>query len=193
MAEAQWREHAARVEMEANHELNRLATLLDLDPVQQDKVFAAVARQSPYWLPGMQAGGPVRSTDGTSHASEKNLQSTTANRQTAAVDRMPVAKVPTANPVDHPTSAVSVVTPGSSSVTDPQTASSEAAPDVTAYLDADQQQTLIEEEMDRQAWWAEVLPQLLPPNFGEAAAAAAVEAAAPETKTFDGGEVLLEE
>jgi hypothetical protein len=35
--------------------------------------------------------------------------------------------------------------------------------DVTAYLTADQQQILIQEEMDRQAWWADVIPQLLPP------------------------------
>ena len=176
MAESQWRENAARVEMEANHELNRLATLLDLDPVQQDQVFASVARQSPYWLPGMQAGGVVRSTDGaTGQASTDG--SPNKNRQ--------------------PATQPAAITPGRISVNSPQPSAADEAPDFTAYLNSDQQQTLIQEEMDRRQWWEEMLPQLLPPGYGQATAAAAaageLEAAAPEIKEFDGGEELLEE
>jgi len=48
LAESKWRHHAAQVEMEANHELQRLTGLLDLDPVQQDQVFSRLARQSDY-------------------------------------------------------------------------------------------------------------------------------------------------
>jgi hypothetical protein len=34
-------------------------------------------------------------------------------------------------------------------------------------LDLDQQAAFLREEMDRQAWWEEILPQLLPPEFPE--------------------------
>jgi hypothetical protein len=57
LSESEWRDRAAKVETEANHELDRLVGLLDLDPVQQNQVFSALASQSPHWLPGMQAGG----------------------------------------------------------------------------------------------------------------------------------------
>lgn len=60
------------------------------------------------------------------------------------------------------------------------------ADQVMAYLDADQQQTLIQEEMDRQAWWEEVLPQLLPPDLPVATEPA------EEIKPFDGAETLME-
>ncbi|MEI6653173.1 MAG: hypothetical protein WCP45_00250 [Verrucomicrobiota bacterium] len=133
LTEAQWRECAAKVEMEANHELKRLAGLLDLDSYQQGKVFSAVAQQSSSWLPGMQTARPG-----------------------------------TASP--------SVAT-GS---------------DMTAALNDGQKQTLAQEDMDRQAWWAEVLPQLLPPPMpsggvltsGPAAADPAAAAAPPATKAF---------
>ncbi len=91
--------------MEANHELKRLAGLLDLDSYQQSKVFSTLAQQSGSWLPGMQTGNPR-----------------SGNPTTAAT-----------------------------------------AADVTAALNDDQRQTLMQAEMDRQAWWEEVLPQLLPP------------------------------
>jgi hypothetical protein len=70
-------------------------------------------------------------------------------------------------------------------------ASSEAD-DVMAYLNIDQQQTLIEEEMDRQAWWEEVLPQLLPPQLQDGTADGETDTA-PDTKPFEGDAMLLEE
>ena len=60
------------------------------------------------------------------------------------------------------------------------------ADQVMAYLDADQQRTLIQEEMDRMAWWEEVLPQLLPPDLP------ATTEPAEEVKAFDGAETLME-
>jgi hypothetical protein len=42
---------------------------------------------------------------------------------------------------------------------------------VVGALDYDQQQTLIREELDRRAWWEEILPQLLPPDFPVASGA----------------------
>jgi hypothetical protein len=78
--------------------------------------------------------------------------------------------------------------------------SQSTAVDLTAYLTADQQQSLVEEEMDRQAWWAEVLPQILAPtipdgdDFVDSYPGIDVSTdPAPETKEFDGGGMLLEE
>lgn len=65
------------------------------------------------------------------------------------------------------------------------------ADQVMAYLNADQQQTLIQEEMDRQAWWEEVLPQLLPPDFPTTTDPDA-SVPADEIIPFDGAETLLE-
>jgi hypothetical protein len=65
-----------------------------------------------------------------------------------------------------------------------------------AYLNPDQQQTLIEDEMDRQAWWEELLPQLLPPQLQDGTNLEVPSDAvdpAPDTKPFEGGEMLLEE
>jgi hypothetical protein len=73
---------------------------------------------------------------------------------------------------------------------------SSEADDVMAYLNPDQQQTLIEDEMDRQAWWEEVLPQLLPPQLQDGTNLEVPSGdvdPAPDTKPFEGGEMLLEE
>ena len=188
LSESQWRDQAAKVEMEANHELSRLVTLLDLDAVQQDKVFSAVAQQSRYWLPGMQAGGSYRTT--ASATSTGNAASAEAAGQGHLAGNN---KLGTSNG----TLAVPQANPTAGRLVSPVESSSEASPDLTVYLNADQQQSIIEDEMDRQAWWAEVLPQLLPPTITDGAQ---VDAAltgetdpAPETKEFDGGDMLLEE
>ena len=145
LSESQWRADAAKVELEANHELNRLVGLLELDSAQQDKVFAALARHSSHWSPGMQTAGNLRAGG-------------------------------------------------------PGTASESAAPElpnVSDFLSADQQQTLIQEEMERQAWWEEVLPQLLPPTLQSDPIEPTVPTVdanpPPETKAFEGDGMLLEE
>jgi hypothetical protein len=173
MPESQWRANAARVEMEANHELNRLATLLDLDPVQQEKVFASVARQSPYWLPGMLPGGVGRSNDG---ASGQPLTRDSNNDKRPAPGNNSITP---ANPA--------VITPGAAPVIADRSSGPNEPADIAAFLNPDQAMVLINDEMERQAWWEEMLPQLLPPDFG------VVAAAAPDIKEFDGGEEVLEE
>ena len=174
LSESQWRENATRVEMEANHELNRLTALLDLDPVQQEGVFSALAQKSPYWLPGMQTGsgnsGVTTGTPGRASAINKPGKSDSLKlvqgRQT-----------------------------GGNGVS--STASSQQTPaDLTAYLNADQQQSLIEDAMNREEWWAEVLPQLLPPTITETANSTPTTETTDtpaETKVFDGTDVLIVE
>lgn len=179
LSEAEWREKAAKVEMEANHELDRLVGLLDLDPVQQKQVFSALAEQSPHWLPGMQAGAATRPDD-----------SILAGGRTA--DN---AKADQGQTVRNAGAAAAGATAGSS-----DGSAQPANVDLTAYLTAEQQQSLVEEEMDRQAWWAEILPQILAPTITDGNDAALLDSGnavstdpAPETKDFDGGGILLEE
>lgn len=157
LSESQWRERAQQVEITANHELRKLSSLLDLDPVQQDQIFSALVRQSPNWLPGM--------TSGTTTSSANSPSSL----------------------------------PASSSSNTSSTSTAADSTDLTAYLNPEQQEELINEELNRQAWWAEVLPQLLPPALADASPAsvstpAASETAAPAAiKDFDGSATLLEE
>lgn len=70
-------------------------------------------------------------------------------------------------------------------------------PDVMDYLSSEQQETLVQEEMNRQAWWEEVLPQLLPPSLSSDSGAGTGETfqatPAPETKVFEGDGPLIEE
>ena len=56
-------------------------------------------------------------------------------------------------------------------------------------LDLDQQAALLREEMDRQAWWEEILPQLLPPEFPEPSAPTP---SGPAVKDFEGLDSLLD-
>jgi len=183
LSESQWRENAARVEMEANHELNRLSALLDLDPYQQDKVFSTLARNSPYWLPGMQAGGSIGAGESATTVSGTK----TGGR----------------NPSDSSAGSLAV-TPGGQSggslVTNPASAGQVENADLTAVLNPEQQQTALNDAADREEWWAEVLPQLLPPTVsGETTAVTGGTTSTedtttvPETKEFDGGDVLIEE
>ncbi|MCX6874135.1 MAG: hypothetical protein NTW21_10055 [Verrucomicrobia bacterium] len=152
LSEAQWRANAAKVELEANHELDRLVGLLNLDSAQQAKIFASLARQSSHWVPGMQIDGGQATGSGTAG--------------------QPVA----------------------------------VASDVSDFLSAEQQQTLLQEESDRLAWWEEVLPQLLPPTLpNDATVTSPPESSTsadastgdagqpPETKQFEDDGRLLEE
>lgn len=54
---------AALVEAEANRELERLVPLLNLTPHQQDRVFAKLVENSPYWQPGIAAAGSTGGTE----------------------------------------------------------------------------------------------------------------------------------
>ncbi len=172
LPESQWRANAAQVEQESNHELARLTNLLDLDSKQQAQVFSALARNSPYWLPGMQAG--------------EKPKTGTPKTSAPAVTQPPTGSETTALPAP--------VVPGVPSVT-----AGSGLTDVAAVLNADQQLALVQDEMDRQAWWAEVLPQLLPPALTDDSAAVPIMSSPtdtvspPSTKEFIGGDVLIEE
>lgn len=68
--------------------------------------------------------------------------------------------------------------------------------EILPLLDEDQQQALVDEELDRRAWWEEILPQLLPPEFPAATAADDPAASLPgagDTKAYEGPTETLEE
>ena len=147
---AEWTAQAARVELEATHELERLVALLDLTGPQQDHVFDYLARRSSSWLPGMRTGGGEASTGGDGGSPFQPSRSATGEESVA------------------------------SSVAD--------------FLTADQEQVLVEDEMDRQAWWQEILPQLLPPEVAAPVSAGTDEPTTPPLvapKSFEGETTLL--
>ena len=147
---AEWTAQAARVELEATHELERLVDLLDLTGPQQDHIFDYLARRSSSWLPGMRTGGGEASTGGDGVSPFQSSLSPTGEES------------------------------GGSSVAD--------------FLTADQEQVLVEDEMDRQAWWQEILPQLLPPEVAAPVSAGTDEPTTPPLaapKSFEGETTLL--
>lgn len=147
---AEWTAQAARVELEATHELERLVDLLDLTGPQQDHIFDYLARRSSSWLPGMR-------TDG-------------GEAPTGSDDVSPF----------QPSLSATGEESGASSVAD--------------FLTADQEQILVEDEMDRQAWWQEILPQLLPPEVAAPVSAGTDDPTTPPLaapKSFDGETTLL--
>lgn len=67
---------------------------------------------------------------------------------------------------------------------------------VMGVLDFDQQQSMIQEELDRRAWWEEILPQLLPPDFPAASEAGHYPADLPGyggTKAYQGPVEIFED
>jgi hypothetical protein len=153
-SEAKWRSHAAQVEMEANHELERLTTLLDLDASQQDQVFSRLARQSDHWLAGM---GTAR-------------QATTAQPNPTQIET---------NPTSPSVSASASSSRSAGLGSEPQS--------IADVLTPAQLEVLVDEEWERQAWWEEILPQLLPPISPEPQVVTAAPPAeqAPATKAFE--------
>lgn len=75
----------------------------------------------------------------------------------------------------------------------PTSSAQSVTDDILPVLDEEQQQALIDEELDRRAWWEEVLPQLLPPEFPSATGSDEHDAAAGDTKAYEGPTELLEE
>jgi hypothetical protein len=167
--EREWFANAERIERRANRELADLRETLDLTPDQQHLVFDTLARNSPSWMPGMRTGG----SHGLGVVDEASRP---ANRSNPSRRESPG---PTANP------SAPVERPG----TDPDPAQSPSVTDeVLAVLDYDQQQALIQEELNRRAWWEEILPQLLPPELPAAGLPNA-----GDTKAYEGPTELLEE
>ncbi len=174
LSEAQWRANAEQVERESNHELKRLSSLLDLDPVQQDKVFSSLVQNSPYYLPGMRNGGLAKTSDPGASSSAK-----------------PGASSDTGSTPENGALAAKA----SDGTSTPEKSSA-----LNSYLNADQQDLLAQEEAEREEWWSEVLPQLLPPSVvGDETATPALtgtpESGDPpaDTKEYTGDDVLIEE
>lgn len=167
LPEAQWRANAEQVEREANHELRRLSALLDLDPVQQDKVFSSLVQNSPYYLPGMRNGGLAKTSDPGASSAPKTGSSDTG---TAPEHGALAAKA-----------------------SDGNSPSPEVSSALHSYLNADQQELLAQEEADREEWWSEVLPQLLPPSVGGEETATPASGDPADTKEYTGDEILIEE
>ena len=158
---------AERIEREANRELENLRETLELNPSQQQQIFDILARNSPAWMPGMLTGG--------SHGVGLVSDGDNSSNQTRLG--------PSGQSGDNSNDAGA---PQSVSLTD----------EVLAVLDFDQQQALVEEELNRRAWWEEILPQLLPPEFPVAAGADNPAASLPgdgDTKTYQGPTEMLEE
>jgi hypothetical protein len=174
--EREWFARAERVERQANHELATLRETLDLDPTQQQRVFNILARNSPSWLPGMATGG----SHGVGIIAEESVPANQIRPGLTQPTRS------TADSVEH--RPVTAVAPPSS----PGSVTEEILP----LLDSDQQQALLAAELERRAWWEEVLPQLLPPEFPAAAGSedhATLLPGGGDTKAYEGPTELLEE
>ena len=153
---------AARVEQDANHELRRLVTLLDLSPEQQDQIFQTLASRSPHWVPGMATTTPESAAPGRSQ-----------NSQASAGTPQPTADAPS-----QPSAAASTPT------TSPSPEESDPLAAILPYLTPEQQEALITDEMDRAAWWEEMIPVLLPDE------ALPPVTATPDVKEFSGPDTL---
>lgn len=153
---------AARVEQDANHELRRLVTLLDLSPEQQDQIFQTLASRSPHWVPGMATTTPESAAPGSSQ-----------NSQASAGTPQPTADAP----------GLPSPTP-STPTTSPSPYESDPLASILPYLTPEQQEALITDEMDRAAWWEEMIPVLLPDD------ALPPVTSAPDIKEFTGPDTL---
>ncbi len=163
---------AAQVEQEANHDLRRLVKLLDLTEEQQDRVFQKLAERSPAWSPAMRAA----STDGTPLTVGGSNQ---ASPELNAAAGGAYTKKP-AESSTMPTTAAAAAT---EAVVDPMA-------EILALLDPVQQDALLKEESDRAAWWAEILPQITPPDEVVPALDGSTVPAAGDTEAYEGADVL---
>jgi hypothetical protein len=154
---------AARVEQDANHELRRLVTLLDLSPEQQDQIFQTLASRSPHWVPGM----------ATTTTPENAAPGSIRNSQTS-----PGSAQPPADAASQPAPAPATPT------TTPSPEESDPLAAILPYLTPEQQEALITDEMDRAAWWEEMIPVLLPDE------ALPPVTATPDVKEFSGPDTL---
>jgi hypothetical protein len=181
---------AARVEQEANHDLRRLVKLLDLSEDQQDKVFQTLAQHSPLWTQGMQIAPAAGPGSATTTGKRSEPLTTAPGIYTAPVvgeipEPVKTGPPPIAGEVPAPVKAPAV--PGE----DIPATTPDPMDEIMAYLNPDQQDTLIQEEMDRIAWWAEILPQLLPPDDVPAIDGGTPAVPAPgQTETYEGADVL---
>jgi len=155
---------AARVEQEANHELRRLVTLLDLSPDQQDQIFQTLASRSPYWVPGMATTtAPDPSASGRNQDPEATPGTRGTTQPTADASSQPATSLPATNSSPEESDPLASILP---------------------YLTPEQQEALITDEMDRAAWWEEMIPVLLPDE------ALPPVTSTPDIKEFSGPDTL---
>jgi hypothetical protein len=180
MVESELAVRAAKVEQEANHELRRLVKLLNLSEDQQDRVFQKLVERSPAWstaVPGVSVAEAAVTAAGK--RSGEALAATPGTTVTAPgiYNRKPAA---TETPAAPGATAPAATTP---EPVDPMD-------EILALLDPVQQDTLLKEEMDRAAWWAEIIPQITPPDDIPAIDGSPGPAAPGQTKAYEGAEVL---
>lgn len=146
-------ERAKRVEEDANRELERLVPLLHLSEEQQDRVFEKLAQNSIYWSPGL-AAGPGAGAGPFTGAGSKAGGAAGAAEGSGTIS-------PTTRSIPDLLSGS-----GSSGGTEP-------------ILTADQEQTMLADDLERREWWGEVI-SLLQTNIqtGASAADASLPAAA---------------
>ena len=167
---------AARVEQEANHDLRRLVELLDLNEGQQDRVFQTLAEHSPSWTPGLQVAPPAGSASSAGKRSGAALPGFSVD----PVAEVPVAKEPVVE--THAATAAPVV--------DQPVADTDPLDEIMALLNPEQQDALLMDEMDRAAWWAEVLEQITPPDDVPPLTPAVPGTGAGDVQTYEGSDVL---
>jgi hypothetical protein len=91
--------------------------------------------------------------------------------------------------------------PGMAAETISGSAVDASSSEVASYLNSDQQQTLADAELDRQEWWQEILPRLLPPDVTSPASDSPTPSPAdtpqsdapPASKEFEGSDIVIEE
>ena len=137
---------AARIEQESNHELRRLVPLLNLSEAQQEQVFNALAVNSPLWVPGMATAAPGGDATPVEGAAAVGDNARTADTTAATVPSLP-------GPATQPGSVGEST--GSDTPVDPLAS-------ILPFLTPEQQEALLADEMDKVAWWEEIIPQLLP-------------------------------
>jgi hypothetical protein len=161
-------DRVAKVEVEANHELRRLNAVLSLNERQQDRVFEAVAKHSRHWSSAMQ----LSITPETSAVSGGSGASPIlAGPLLSASEPASQARKTSAQP--EPEKLSTAVPPAA-----------DALSEIMAVLDPAQQNALLRDEMDRLAWWSEIVPQLLPDDAGPASGASGQE------QGYEGSDVL---
>jgi Spy/CpxP family protein refolding chaperone len=128
---------AQKVEGETNRELRRLVPLLNLTEDQQDRIFSALAQQSPSFLPGMiiqdASGGDSGAFSNAAKTRPSSNSGSQGQNPSSASTAAPVASAPAAKlpeEIIH-----SVLTP-------------------------EQQEVYADSVADQQAWWNEVLGKL---------------------------------
>lgn len=153
---------AARVEQKANHDLSRLVKVLDLDEAQQDTIFHLLARNSRYWSPEMQTTASDAGTFGKLSAITGWTVPGPPNGTLIADTRsvLPGNGVPPPK-ASGPDPAASLSPPP---VASDNTPARDLLSEIMSQLTPEQQAALFEAESERAAWWAEILPQILPPD-----------------------------